>query len=341
MSAAADAVDAKPVNTIEAVNRALTDAMADDARVLVLGEDVADPEEGGVVGATRGLSTRFGENRVRTTPISEQAIVGAAIGAAMAGYRPVAEIMLMNFTTVAMDMIVNHAAKLRFMSGGQTSVPLVIRTMTGAGFGTGGQHCDFLEAWFAHTAGLKVVAPSTPADAYGLLRSCIEDDDPCIFIENLATYYTPGTPPIPGTRIPLGRAAVRREGTDVTVVTYSRVVGEALAAAEALEELGVSVEVIDLRTISPWDREAVLTSVQKTGRLVVAHEAPRNFGVGAEIASVVAEELFGLLKAPVRRLGAPFCPVPFSKQLEMAFMVGREQIKAAILSTKQQPYQGR
>jgi pyruvate dehydrogenase E1 component beta subunit len=205
--------------------------------------------------------------------------------------------------------------------------------MTGAGRGSGGQHCDYLEAWFAHTAGLKVVAPSTPADAYGLLRSCIEDDDPCIFIENLATYWNPGPAPEPGARVPLGKAAIRLEGSDVTVVTHSRVVDEALMAAESLAARGISVEVIDLRTISPWDRQTVLESSRKTGRLIVAHEALRDFGIGAEIAAVVAEELFGELKAPVRRVGAPHCPVPFSKPLETAFMVGRDDIETAVLST--------
>src|SRR5580658_4265460 len=252
------------VNTVQAVNMALDDAMAKDPNVVLLGEDVADPQGGGVVGVTRGLSSKYGETRVRSTPISEQAIMGAAIGAAIAGMRPVAEIMLMNFTTIAMDMIVNHAAKLRFMSGGQTHVPITIRTMTGAGFGNGGQHSDYLEAWFAHTAGIKVVAPSTPADAYGLLLSCIEDDDPCIFIENMPTFWTPGPPPVRGTRIPLGEAHVVRAGQDVTVISYSRSVNDCLAAAAKLAEDGIQAEVIDLRTVAPFDEHTILESVQKT-----------------------------------------------------------------------------
>lgn len=316
----------KKTTILQALNAALGDALEDDAKVLVFGEDVADPENGGVLGITKGLSTRFGEHRVRSTPISEQAIIGAAIGASLAGYKPVAEIMLMNFSTVAMDMIVNHAAKLRFMSGGQTHVPITIRMMTGAGFATGGQHADFLEAWFAHTAGLKVVAPSTPADAYGLLRACIDDPDPCIFIENLPSYGVSGEPVPSGTRIPLGKARIRREGTDLTIVAYSRVVNEAVAAADKLAADGLSIEVIDLRTIMPWDKETVLQSVAKTGRLLVAHEAVTPFGVGAEIAAVVQEELFGTLKSPVWRLGAPFCPVPFSKPLETAFAVDRADL---------------
>ncbi len=317
------------ITMLGALQQAMQDALAEDPKVLVLGEDVADPEGGGVVGVTRGLSSKFGEERVRTTPIAEQAIIGAAIGASMVGYKPVAEIMLMNFTTVAMDMIINHAAKLRFMSGGQTTVPITIRTMTGAGFQTGGQHSDYLEAWFAHTPGLKVVAPNSPEDAYGLLRSCIDDPDPCIFIENMPSYRVKGEAPEPGLRIPLGKARITRGGNDLTIVSYSRIATEAFAAAETLSTEGGSIEVIDLRTISPWDRETVITSVRKTGRLLVAHEAVRSFGVGAEIAATIAEDLFGELKAPVRRLGAPFAPVPFSKPLENAFVVNRNDIIAA------------
>lgn len=321
----------KPFKLSEAINAALADALAENDKVLVLGEDVADPEHGGVFGATHGLSSRFGEHRVRSTPISEQAIVGAAIGASLVGYKPVAEIMLMNFTTVAMDMIVNHAAKLRFMSGGQTSVPIVIRTVTGSGFSTGGQHADYFEAWFAHTAGLKVVAPATPGDAYGLLLAAIDDPDPVIFIENLPSYFLgeAGARPPKGERVPLGKARIVREGADLTIVSYSRMVSEALAAAETLSGEGVSVEVIDLRTIAPWDRQTVLASVTKTGRLLVVHEAVKPFGVGAEIAAEIGKALFGRLKAPVERLGAAFAPVPFSKPLETAHVPERGDIVAA------------
>jgi acetoin:2,6-dichlorophenolindophenol oxidoreductase subunit beta len=304
---------------VGALNIAFFDAMEADDKILLLGEDVADPEDGGVVGISKGLSTRFGEHRVRSTPISEQAIIGAAIGASLAGYKPVAEIMLMNFSTVAMDMIVNHAAKLRFMSGGQTGVPITIRMMTGAGIASGGQHSDYLEAWFAHVAGLKVVAPSTTEDAYGLLRACIDDSDPCIFIENILLFGTQGPVPDADHRVEIGKAAIRREGTDLTIVSYSRLAVEAQAAAAKLAEEGISAEVIDLRTIQPWDREAVLASVAKTGRLLVVHEAVKPFGAGAEIAATVSHELFGKLKAPVHRLGGAFCAVPFSKPLESAF----------------------
>jgi pyruvate dehydrogenase E1 component beta subunit len=308
----------KPVTIINALNAALMDAMEDDEKVLMIGEDVGDPEGGGVVGVTAGLSTRFGDHRCRSTPISEQAIMGAAIGASLIGFKPVAEIMLMNFTAVAMDMIVNHAAKLRYMSGGQTSVPIVIRCMTGAGLSTGGQHSDFVEAWFAHTAGMKVVAPSSPEDAYGLLRSAIDDPDPVLLIENTPNYSLKGPAAPSGHRVPIGKAAIRSEGTDITIVAYSRTALEAVAALPAMAEAGISAEVIDLRSIQPWDEEAVVASVAKTGRCLVVHEAVTPFGPGAEIASVVQERLFGKLKAPVMRFGAPFNAVPFSKVLEDA-----------------------
>jgi pyruvate dehydrogenase E1 component beta subunit len=325
----------KQVSMIQAINQALADAMEDDEKVLVLGEDVADPEAGGVAGVTKGLSSRFGEERVKSTPISEQAIMGAAIGASLLGWKPVAEIMLMNFTAVAMDMIVNHAAKLRFMSGGQTSVPIVIRTMTGSGFSTGGQHSDYYEAWFAHVAGMKVVAASNTIDAYGLLRSAIDDPDPVMFIENLPTYWAMGPVPDKGHRVSIGKAKVVRAGTDLTIVSYARVFNEVLAALPALNEAGVSAEVIDLRSISPWDQATVLASVSKTGRCLIVHEAVTQFGVGAEIAAVVQKELFGRLKSPVERMGAPFAPVPFSKPLETAYAPTAKRIAQQAISMKQ------
>ena len=325
--------ETKKLNIIQAINEAIAEAMEADPTVLVLGEDVADREGGGVVGVTRGLSTRFGDERVRSTPISEQAIIGAAIGAAISGFKPVAEIMLMNFTTVAMDMIVNHAAKLRFMSGGQTGVPLVIRMMTGAGISSGGQHSDFLEAWFAHTPGLKVVAPSNPEDAKGLMLSCIADPDPCLFVECSRAYGTTADVPVDLAPIPLGKAKIVQEGSDVTIISYSEIFARAKLAAAELAKDGVSVELIDLRTISPWDRETVLASVAKTGRAVIAHEAVKAFGVGAEITATLHEELFDKLKAPVERLGAPFTSVPFAKALEDAFVVKSSDIVAAARRT--------
>lgn len=323
-------MSANKATMAEGVAAALRDAITEDDQVLVLGEDVADPEGGGVFKCTAGLSTDFGEQRVRTTPIAEQSIVGAAIGAALAGYKPVAEIMLMNFTTVAMDQIVNHAAKLRFMTGGQTHVPLTIRTTTGAGFATAGQHADYLEAWFAHVAGLKVVVPSSGAEAYGLLRSCIDDPDPCIFVENLPLYFTPGEPPEPGRRIPLGKARVAREGNDATVISYGRTLHDALAVAEALEQEGSKVGVIDLRSIAPLDAETLVETVAGTGRAVVAHEAQEPFGAGAEVAAILQQRLFGKLKAPVARVGARRSPVPFSKPLEDEYVPTQARIRAAV-----------
>jgi pyruvate dehydrogenase E1 component beta subunit len=318
------------ITIIQAINRALHDAMEEDVNVLVLGEDVADREGGGVTGTTKGLSTKFGDDRVKSTPISETGFMGAAIGAAMMGYKPVVEIMLMNFMTVCSDMVVNHAAKLRFMSGGQTTVPLTIRTMTGAGMGTGGQHSDFLEAWFAHTAGLKVVVPSTPADAYGLMRSCIDDPDPCIFIETMPYLWTQGEAPEPGYRVPIGKARTLLEGSDVSVVGYGRVIQQVAAHAEKLASEGLSVEVIDLRSVSPWDVETVIASVAKTGAAIVVHEAVKKFGAGAEIASTIHERLHDRLRAPVRRIGAKYAPVPFSNVLETASLPALADVEEAI-----------
>jgi acetoin:2,6-dichlorophenolindophenol oxidoreductase subunit beta len=314
----------------EASNLAMDEALAEDDSVFLLGEDIADREGGGVAKVTAGLSTKYGVNRVRSTPISEQAIAGAAVGAAIAGMRPVAEIMLANFLSVAMDQIVNHAAKIRFMSGGQTSVPLTIRTMSGAGMGSGGQHSDMPEAWFAHVPGLKVVTGSSPAEVKGLLLSCIFDDDPCIFVETMPTYWDRGPAPEPGLRIPLGKANIVRTGTDVSVVSYGRPVAQISGIAEQLAGEGISVEIVDLRTISPIDKETVLSSAAKTGRAVVVHEAVEQFGVGAQISALIAEELHGTLRAPVGRVGSRNCPVPFSKVLEQAFMYTDERVEAAI-----------
>ncbi|KXU33801.1 pyruvate dehydrogenase [Sphingobium sp. 22B] len=324
--------DVEKMTMFQAIGVALDDAMAADDTVLCLGEDLADGEGGGVMGVTRGLSAKYGDERVRSTPIAEQAIIGAAIGAALGGYKPVAEIMLMNFITIGMDMLVNHAAKLRFMSGGQTNVPIVVRTMTGSGLSLGGQHSDYLEAWFAHVGGIKVVAPSNPADAYGLMLSAIDDPDPVLFIENIPIGTARGELRDRHVRIPIGKARVAREGTDLTIVTHSRMVVESLAAAAALEKDGIMVEVIDLRTISPWDRDAVLSSVAKTRRALVVQEAAREFGINGEIASVITEEFFRDLRAPVGRLGGEMCAVPFSKPLETAFAPSAAGIEESVRS---------
>lgn len=323
---------AKPVKITmaQAINRAIDEAMAEDEGVVLLGEDVSAKQGGGVFKVSAGLSEKYGEHRVRATPISEQAIVGACVGAALAGFRPIAEIMLMNFVAVAMDQIVNHAAKLRFMSGGQTNVPLVLRTTTGVGVGFGGQHSDMLEAWFAHVPGLKIVTASNAADAQGLMRSAIACEDPVIFIENILCYRLQHADPGPGHIVPLGQAAVAREGTDCTIVTYGRCVLDALEVADALAEDGISVEVIDLRTIAPYDRDTVTRSVAKTGRALVLHEAVKAFGTGAEIAANLSADLFGSLKAPVERLGGAFSAVPMAKALEQAWVPDKDKIIAAL-----------
>jgi pyruvate dehydrogenase E1 component beta subunit len=331
MSAAPNAQNM--ITFTEAYHRALDESMAADPTVILLGEDIGDEEGGGVFKVTKGLSTKYGKERVRTTPISEEAIVGAAIGAALGGMRPVAEIMLMNFITVAMDQIVNHAAKLRFMSGGQTGVPITIRTRTGAGGGTAGQHSDMLEAWFAHVAGMKVVVPSSPADAVGLLAGCIFDDDPCLFIEDSMTRTVQGPAPPPNYRLPLGKANVLREGTDVTFISYGRPIMDGQKIAEKLAGEGISVEIVDLRTVSPLDTETVLKSVAKTRRAVIAHEAPRSFGVGAEVAARIQEHLFSDLKAPVLRVCSRDVPVPFTRVLEQEFLYKPSAIEAAIRQT--------
>ncbi len=317
----------------DAYRMALDEALESDPSVLLLGEDIGDKEGGGVFKVTKGLSTKYGAHRVRTTPISEQAILGAAVGAALAGMRPVAEIMLMNFVTVAMDQIVNHAAKLRFMSGGQTGVPITIRTRTGAGAGTAGQHSDMLEAWFAHVAGMKVVVPSTPADAKGLLSSCIFDDDPCLFIEDGLTRALTGPAPPPGHRVPLGKAHVARSGSDVSVIGYGRPLRDTLGIAERLAQEGIQVEVVDLRTVSPLDTDGILKSVAKTRRAVVVHEAPRSFGVGAEVAARIQEHLYGQLAAPVLRVASRDVTVPFAKVLETEYLYKPTEIESAIRRT--------
>jgi pyruvate/2-oxoglutarate/acetoin dehydrogenase E1 component len=297
-----------------ALNEAMDVALALDPKVILLGEDVADPA-GGVFKVSKGLSSKHGTDRVRATPIAEQAIIGAAIGAALGGHRPIAEVMFFDFITVCLDQVVNHAAKLRYMSGGHTPVPMTIRTTVGSSR-FGAQHAQSLEAWFMHTPGINVVFPSTPADARGLLLSAIFGDDPTLFIEHSELLFTAKGPvPDGDVRIPFGVAETRRAGDDVTVIAYGPQVGHALSAADALALEGIRAEVIDLRTLVPLDRNSILASVSRTGRAVVTHDATRTAGVGAEIASLITEELFGDLQAPVARLGGAFVPVPFSTAL--------------------------
>ena len=311
-----------------AIGQALADAMEADPTVIVMGEDIAGA--GGSFGITRGLLDKFGAARVIDTPISEAAIAGMAVGTAMSGLKPVLEIMFMDFTTLAMDAMVNQAAKARFMFGAQTSVPMVLRTPHGGGVSAGPQHSQCLEAWFAHVPGLKVVCPSGPANAYGLLRAAIADPDPVVFVEHKALYAQRSEVPDALAAIPLGKAATLRSGEHATVVAYGAAVALAMTAAEQLAGEGISLEVIDLQTIQPWDEAAVLASLRKTGHLVVVHEAVEQFGVGAEIAARMADLGFAHLKGPIVRLGAPFMPVPFSAELEATYRPSVPRLIAAI-----------
>nr|WP_250640770.1 alpha-ketoacid dehydrogenase subunit alpha/beta [Frankia sp. AiPa1] len=313
--------------TMDAVHDALDHELAHDPDVLIAGIDVG--AGGNVFGLTRGLAARY-PGRVRDTPISESAVVGAAVGAAMAGMRPVVEVMYLDFIGVCLDQIMNQAAKLRFMTGGAVELPLVIRTQFGAGRSSGSQHSQSLEALLAHLPGLTVVMPSTPADTYGLLRAAIRDPNPVIFIENRLLYGRKGPRPEPDALVPLGRAIVRRPGTDVTLVSYSRMVHDCLSAAEALAAEGISVEVIDLRTITPLDYDTVLASLARTNRLVVAHEAVTPFGVGAELAAAAVREGFWTLDAPVIRVGAEPTPAPYAPSLEHAWLPDVDRIAAAV-----------
>jgi len=314
----------------EALNEAFHAEMARDERVFVMGEDVS--LIGGIFGVTRGLREKFGEDRVRDTPISEAGFVGAGVGAAIAGLRPVVEIQIWDFIAVAMDQVVNQAAKFRYMLGGGPTVPLVIRGPQGGGIRLAAQHSQCLEAWFAHVPGLVVVAPSTPYDAKGLLASAIRDDNPVIFLEHKALYAVKGPVPAEPYAIPLGKADVKREGSDVTVVATQAMVARALAAAAELEKDGVSVEVIDPRTLVPLDEATILASVRKTHRLVVAHEAVKRSGFGAELAAIVAEKALDDLDAPIARVGARAIPMPYNDALERAVIPTQADIAEAIRS---------
>ena len=298
----------------EAVRDALSSAMRADDGVFIMGEDIA--EMGGSMGVTQGMLAEFGPERVRNSPISEMAIVGAGIGAAMQGMRPVVEIMYQDFLTLSMEQLVNQAAKHRTMSGGQVKVPLTIRTQGGAGWSPGAQHAQQLESWFVHVPGLKVVFPSTPEDVRGLLWSSIYDDNPVVFFEHRLLYPLKGAVPDELEPIPLGKARVMREGSDVTVVAIGRMVPEALKAAEDAEQEGISVEVIDPRTLLPLDEEAIVASVKKTTRCVTAHEAVTRGGFGAELAAVVQQGAFDYLDAPIERVGAKFAPLAFGPAME-------------------------
>lgn len=316
----------------QAVNQALREEMLRDPNVFIAGEGVGVSIHAAPVLPTFGLLKEFGPDRVKDTPVSEAAIAGLAVGASVMGLRPVVEIMFNPFVTLASDMIVNHAAKLRYLSGGKSTFPMVVRIKSGAGFKAGCQHSHNLEAWLAHCPGIRVVMPSTPADAKGLLKSAIRDDNPVVFIEDMLLYFVPGPVPEEEYLVPIGKADVKRQGSDVTIVTWSKMLGAAMKGAALLEQKGVSAEVIDLRTLAPLDKDAILDSVRKTGRLVVLHEATRTGGFAGEICALVAEEALGSLKAPFRRVTGPDIPVPFSPPLEAFYIPDEHDLVKAVES---------
>jgi pyruvate dehydrogenase E1 component beta subunit len=302
--------------------------MQRDPNIYVAGEDVGT--YGGIFGVTAGLLDQFGPKRVRDTPITESAIIGSAVGAASCGLRPVVELMFVDFIGVSMDQLFNQAAKMKYMFGGKARIPMVLRASCGAGIGAAAQHSQSLEAWFMHVPGLKVVMPSTPYDAKGLLISAIRDDNPVVFLEHKILYALEGEVPGGDYSIPLGKADIKREGKDVTVIATAQAVHTALSAAAKLAAEGISVEVLDPRTLNPLDEETILGSVRKTHRVVIVHEAVKFSGPGAEIAALVAEKAFDRLDAPILRIAAPFVPVPFSPPLEKAFIPSEEKVIQAV-----------
>lgn len=312
----------------EAIRAALREEMSRDASVFLIGEDIA--QHGGAFGVTRGLFDEFGPERVINTPLSEAAIVGSAVGAALVGARPIAEIMYMDFIPLAMSQIVNQMAKMRYMFGGKARVPVVVRIPGGAGRGNAAQHMQSLEAWFVHVPGLYVAMPSTPYDAKGLLKSAIRGDDPVIFIEHKLLYSIKGEVPVEEYLVPFGVADIKRQGDDVTVISTSRMVHFALEAAEVLSSDGIEVEVIDPRTLVPFDFETIRSSVMKTGHVVVTHEACKRGGVGAEIAAQIQERVFDYLDGPILRVANPNVPIPFERNLEAAAIPSKEGIINAV-----------
>jgi acetoin:2,6-dichlorophenolindophenol oxidoreductase subunit beta len=311
---------------LEAIRSAIHDEMSRDSSVYVFGEDVA---LGGPFGVTQGLADAFGSNRVVNTPISEGTVMGLAIGAAAVGLRPVVEIMFVDFITLALDQLVNHAAKLHYMSGGQLRIPLTVRVQCGISGTMGAHHSQSLESWFAHVPGLKVVMPATAADAKGLLRAAVRDDNPVVFIEHRGLYWTRGQVPEGDHIVKIGKAAVVRQGNDVTIVALGKMVQTAAEAADELAAAGISAEVVDLRSIAPLDLNTVAKSVKKTGRLIVVHEAVEQAGIGAEVAARVQQEAFYYLNSPIVRVAAPLAPVPASPALEKCFLPGKDRIVRA------------
>ncbi|AVR00125.1 2-oxoisovalerate dehydrogenase subunit beta [Oceanobacillus picturae] len=322
----------REITYLEAVREAMSQEMRKNEDVFILGEDIG--VYGGAFGVTRGMIEEFGPERIRNTPISESAIAGTAVGAALTGMRPIMELQFSDFITIAMDQIVNQAAKLRYMYGGKGKVPMVLRTPSGSGTGAAAQHSQSLEAWVTHIPGLKVVQPSTAYDVKGLLKAAMDDDNPVIFYEHKLLYKTKDDVPEEQYSIPLGQADVKREGKDATIVATAIMVHRALEAAEELEKEGINVEVIDPRTLVPLDTETIIKSVSKTGRLVVVHEAVKRGGYGGEIASMIAEsEAFDYLDAPIKRLGGAPSPVPYNPELEKMHVPQKEDIVQAVKET--------
>jgi pyruvate dehydrogenase E1 component beta subunit len=315
---------------LEAIRSGLAEELRRDSSVYVFGEDVA---LGGPFGATKGLAEEFGANRIVNTPISEGTVMGLAIGAATAGLRPVVEIMFIDFITLAMDQLVNHAAKLHYMSGGQLSIPLTVRVQCGISGAMGAHHSQSLEAWLAHVPGLKIVMPSNPADAKGLLKTAIRDDNPVVFVEHRGLYWSKGQVPDSDHVVAIGKAKVLRQGDHMTIVALSSMLALALAAADELANEGISVEVIDPRSISPLDVESIVSSVKKTSRMIIVHEAVEQGGIGAEIVARIQNEAFYYLDSPIVRVAAPFAPVPASPGLEQNFTPAKAKIIAAVRRT--------
>ncbi len=311
----------------EAIREALRQELQRDPKVFLLGEEIA--EYGGSYKVTQGLVDEFGKERVRNTPLAEAAIAGATLGASLVGMRPVAEIMYIDFSFIAADQIINQIAKLRYMTGGMVKVPVVIRTQGGGGVAAGPHHSQSLEAIYAHIPGLYVVMPSTPYDAKGLLKASIREDNPVIFIEHKKLYGESGPVPEDDYIVPLGKGDIKREGTDISVITYSRCVNFSLAAAEELAKDGISLEVVDIRSLRPLDEEIILSSVKKTGKALVVYEACRTGGFGAELAAIIAEKAFDYLDAPVKRVAAKDAPIPFNPRLEDHVLPNPEKIAAA------------
>lgn len=321
----------KEITYKDAVREAMVEEMRRDEDIIFLGEDIG--VYGGAFGVSVGMIEEFGEERVRDTPISEAAIAGCAAGAAATGLRPIMEIMFSDFITIAMDAIVNQAAKMRYMFGGKAQVPMVVRCPGGSGTGAAAQHSQSLEAWMCHVPGLKVVAPSTPADAKGLLKAAIRDNNPVMFFENKVLYKTKGLVPEEDYVIELGKADIKREGSDVTVVTYGRMLERCQQAAETLSKENIEVEIIDLMTLYPMDKETIIKSVCKTGRALIVHEAAKTGGLGGEIAaSIVESEAFDFLDAPVKRLAGKDVPIPYNPELEKAVVPRTDEIEDAIRS---------